>query len=165
MLGGTASGHRSGQKETRGIEWGNKESKPLKRVCPSVLPFFLIPHIWQGDNFPSLDVNSIQSVLAPQQSAHPAKGFSKTCKRFGMRIWIISIFHLWFCNVSLMSLHHHKCFINIIRLQRYYIKNMNHVLPAWAGLENKTQHVVQWAHAQSIISLYTVPLCKGNFTW
>lgn len=152
---GTGQDKRRQEKSSGGIKNQNLLSVSVLPSCHFVQIcthfFFLIPHIRQGDNFPSLDVNSIQSVFAAQQSAHPAKRFSKTCKRFGMRIWITSIFHLWFCNVSLMSLHHHKCFINIIHSQRCYIKNMNHVLPAWAGWENKTQHVVQWAHAQFII--------------
>lgn len=77
--------------------------------------------------------------------------------------WKISIFHLLFSNISLMPLQPCGCLINIINILRYDNKNMHHALTAWAGWENKTQHVIQWTYAQFIISPYNCALMQKWF--
>lgn len=130
---------------------GNKESK-LKRVCASVLPpcpnlcfdmysfyNFLVRPFDKGTTFLSScpPVLELSHLILPRDLLIFARDLDGTLNN---------------TNISLlMSLHHCKRFINIIILLQYYIKNMNQALPAWAGWENKTQRVIQWANAQFIM--------------
>lgn len=159
MLGGTASGHGSGEKggERNWIGEVKNPSLSLSVLCPATLSksvlwyvcILYISHsaIWQGDNFLVLlstcpcALNS--HIILPRDLLIHARDLDGNLNN---------------ANISLIiSMHHCKRSINIIILLHYYIKNMNQALPAWAGWENKTQRVVQRANGQFIIYISLCP--------